>query len=50
MELKRRDHAEFRQRFVALPFPFSSKLRIWSFSVVVVQGQGRNLQKSVMHV
>ena len=25
--------------FIALPFPFSSKLKIWSFHVVVVQGQ-----------
>jgi len=48
LELKRRDRAEFRQRFVALPFLFSSRLRIWSFSVVVVQGRQRNLQKSVM--
>ena len=36
--------------FIALPFPFSSKLKIWSFHVVVVQGQQRNVQKSVMHV
>ena len=45
MEMKRRDRAEFRQRFVALPSPFS---RICTFRVVVVQGQQRNLQKSVM--
>ena len=31
--------------FIALPFPFSSKLKIWSFHVVVVQGQQRNVQK-----
>ena len=36
--------------FIALPFPFSSKLKIWSSHVVVVQGQQRNVQKSVMHV
>ena len=36
--------------FIALPFPFSSKLKIWSFHVVVVQGLQRNVQKSVMHV
>ena len=36
--------------FIALPFPFSIKLKIWSFYVVVVQGQQRNLQKRVLHV
>ena len=36
--------------FIALPFSFSSKLKIWSFHVVVVQEQQRNVQKSVMHV
>ena len=36
--------------FIALPFPSSSKLKLWSFHVVVVQGQQRNVQKSVMHV
>ena len=36
--------------FIALPFPFPSKLKIWSFHVVVVQGQQRNVQKSVIHV
>ena len=43
---------EFRQmvEFIALLFPFSSKLKIWSFYVVVLQGQQRNVQKSVMHV
>ena len=48
MELKRRDRAEFRQRLAPLPFPFSSKLRIWTFRVVVEQGRQRNVQKSVM--
>ena len=44
--------SEFRQmvEFISLPFPFSSKLKIWSFHVVVVQGRQRNVQKSVMHV
>ena len=28
----------------------SSHLKIWSLYVVVVQGQQRNLQKSVLHV
>ena len=36
--------------FIALPFLFSSKLKIWLFHVVVVQGQQRNVQKSVIHV
>ena len=36
--------------FIALPFPFPSKLRIWSFHVVVVQWRQRNVPKSVMHV
>ena len=36
--------------FIALSFPYSSKLKVWSFHVVVVQGQQRNVQKSVMHV
>ena len=45
MELKRGDRARVQTRFVefiALPFSFSSKLKIWSFHVVVVQGQQRN--------
>ena len=37
--------------FIALPFPFPSKLQlIWSFHIEVVQGWQRNVQKSVMHV
>ena len=36
--------------FIALSFPYSSKLKVWSFHVVVVQAQQRNVQKSVMHV
>ena len=36
--------------FIALPFLFSSELEISLFHVVVVQGQQRNVQKSVMHV
>ena len=36
--------------FIALSFPYSSKLKVWSFHVVVVQRQQRNVQKSVMHV
>ena len=34
--------------FIALPFPFPSKLKIWSFHVVVVQGRPRNVQKNVV--
>ena len=36
--------------FIGLPFPYSDKLKIWPFHVVVVQGQQRNAQKSVLHV
>ena len=36
--------------FIALPFPFSIKLKTWSFYIVVVQAQQRNLQKRVLHV
>ena len=40
LELKRGDHRVRVQReivkFIALPFPFSSQLKIWSFHVVVV--------------
>ena len=51
MELKREDRARILTEmveFIASPFPFSSKLKIWSFHVVVVQGEERNIQKSVM--
>ena len=53
LELKRRDRAQIQTemvKFIALPFPFSSKLKIWSFHVVVVLGQQRNVQENVMHV
>ena len=36
--------------FIALSFPYSIKLKVWSFHIVVVQGQQGNVQKSVMHV
>ena len=39
-----------RARTQALPFPFPSKLKIWSFHVLVMQGLQRNVQKSVMYV
>ena len=47
-ELKRRDCARVLTEmvdFIALPFPFPSKLKIWSFLVVVIQGLQRNVQK-----
>ena len=53
MELKRGERAQVRTEmveFIALPFPFPSKLNIWSFHVVVVQWRQGNVQKSVMHV
>ena len=37
-------------KFIALLFPFSSQLKIWSFHVVVLQRRLWNLQKAVMHV
>ena len=41
MEPQRGDSVpKFRQvEFIALPFLFSSKLKIWSFQMVVLQGQ-----------
>ena len=53
MELKRRDRTQVLKEmveFIALPFPFPSKLKIWSFHVVVMQGLQRNVPKSMMHV
>ena len=52
-ELKRRDCARVLTEmveFIALPFPFPSKLKIWSFHVLVMEERQRNVQKSVMHV
>ena len=47
--MKRGDCAQVAQtgmvEFIALPFLFSSKHKIWLFHVVVVQGQERNVQK-----
>ena len=51
MNLKRGERSQLQIQmleFNALPFPFSSKLKIWTFHVVVVQGQQRNVPKSVM--
>ena len=53
LELKRGGHARVQTEIVeiiALPFPSSKKLKIWSFHVVVMQGRRRNVEKSVMHV
>ena len=53
MELKRGERARIQTEMVefkALPFPFSSKIKIWSFHVVAVQVQQRNVQKSLMYV
>ena len=51
--MKRGDRAQVQTEMVeviGLPLPVSSKLKIWSFHVVVAQGRQRNVQKSVMHV
>ena len=48
MELKRRYCARGLTEiveFIALPFPFPSKLKIWSFLFVVIQGLQRNVQQ-----
>ena len=48
LELKREDCARVQTdmvEFITLPFSSSSKLKIWSFHVVVVQGRQRNVQK-----
>jgi len=55
VKLKRRDCALVLSKMVEfialpLPLPFLSKLKTWSFHVLVVQGRQRNVQKSVMHV
>ena len=53
LELKRGDLVRVQRemvKFIALPFPFLSQLKIWSFHVVVVEGRQRNVQKGVIHV
>ena len=48
LELKREERAQVRTemaKFIALPFPFPSKLKIWSFHVAVVRWRQRNVQK-----
>ena len=49
LELKRGDRIRVQReevKFIALPFPFSSPLKIWSFHIVVVQGQQRMYKKA----
>ena len=53
LEMKRGDRHRIQtemMEYIGLPFPYSDKLKIWSFHVVVAQGQQRNEQKSVLHV
>ena len=48
MELKRRDCARVLTEiveFIALPFPFPSKPKIWSFLVVGIQGLQKKCTK-----
>jgi len=48
LQLKRRESARVLTEmveFIALPFPFPSKLKIWSLHVVVVQGLQRKCTK-----
>ena len=47
LALKRRDRARVLTEIVEfIAFPFSSKLKIWSFHVVVVRGLQRSVQKT----
>ena len=51
LELKRGGRARVQTEvleFIALPFPSSKKLKIWSFHVEIVQGRQRYVQKGVM--
>ena len=53
LEPKRGDRARVQIKMVesiVLPFPYSSKLKNWSFHAMVVQERQRNVQKSVVHV
>ena len=48
MELRRRDHAQVLTEiveFIALPFLFPSKLKIWSFHFLVMQKLQRNVHQ-----
>ena len=49
LELKRGGRARVQTEmgeFIASPFPYSSKPKMWSFHVVVVQGQQMHMQSS----
>ena len=49
LELKRGGHSRVQiemVEFIALPFPSSKKLKIWSFHVVVVQGRKEMYRKA----
>ena len=51
MELKSGGRAQVQTEmveFIASSFPYSSKLKVWSCHIVVVQRQQRNVQKSVV--
>ena len=54
LELNRGDRALVRTEmveFIAWPFPFSSKLKIWSFHVVKLSRESKEMyKKRVMHV
>ena len=51
MALKRRDRTRVLTEMLEfIAFPFSSKLKIWSFHVVVVQGLQISVQKNAMHM
>ena len=41
---RKRPSSDEDSRFIDLPFPFLSKLKIWSFYVAVLQGRQRNKQ------
>ena len=53
MELNRGDRVRFqieKVKFIALPFPFLSHLKIMIMSRYSCAGRLRNVQKTVMHV
>ena len=50
LELKRTDRIQVLKEiveFIVLPFPFPSKLKIWSFHVLVMQELQGNVPKSL---
>ena len=53
LELRRGDRVRVQReivKFIPLPFPFSSQLKIWSFHVVVVLERQIKVLKKAMHV